>query len=54
MEAPIFSEEMEETIRTIKVNKAPGLDGYTLEFYKKFSKQLAPLSTKVVLYLFGS
>lgn len=37
MEAPISSADVERAICSMKLSKAPGLDGYTLEFYRKFA-----------------
>src|SRR4029434_2285635 len=34
-------------IMAMQTNKAPGLDGYGIEFYKKFRDQLAPLLLEV-------
>lgn len=34
MEQPITVEEISQTIKSLKTNKAQGLDGYTAEFYK--------------------
>ena len=36
-------EELKETISKLGKHKAPGLDGLTSEFYKKFKEQLAPI-----------
>lgn len=41
MEAHIFTEETEGAIYALKANTVPGLDGYTTEFYKRFSNKLA-------------
>lgn len=42
MEGSLSLEETDEAIRALKMNIAPGLDGYTLEFYKKISSKLLP------------
>lgn len=36
-------EEIQEAIRNLQSNTAPGPDGFTVEFYKIFSTQLAPI-----------
>lgn len=36
MDAPICLQEMISAIETLKIGKAPGLDGFTSEFYKTF------------------
>ena len=35
-------EEIIESIKHLKNNKSPGVDGITSEFYKLFSEQIAP------------
>ncbi len=37
-----------ESIKNLKVNKSPGVDGLTSEFYQKFVKDLAPLLLEVI------
>lgn len=41
MEEPISSREVIEAIK-VKPNKAPGPDGYPIEYYKKFQEALVP------------
>lgn len=36
--------EVLESIKCLKINKSPGVDGLSSEFYHKFAKDLAPLS----------
>lgn len=36
-------QEIEDSIRAMQSGKAPGPDGFPIEFYKKFSLQLSPL-----------
>ena len=43
MEAPISKLEIEEVITNLKNNKSPGSDGFSNEFYKKFSDIVTPL-----------
>uniref|UniRef100_A0A669DHM2 Reverse transcriptase domain-containing protein n=1 Tax=Oreochromis niloticus TaxID=8128 RepID=A0A669DHM2_ORENI len=43
LDAPITVEEIVGVIKHLPSDKAPGLDGYTAEFYKSFSEDLAPL-----------
>lgn len=40
MEEPIQLEEISEASKCLKLNKSPGNDGFTGEFYKKFQAQL--------------
>lgn len=39
---PISDEEVIKTIYLLKNNKSTGTDGLTAEFYKQFTKELAP------------
>lgn len=43
LDEPLSLEEVLEAIKKMQSGKSPGLDGYPVEFYKKFSIQLAPL-----------
>ena len=43
LEQPITLEEISRAICAMQSGKCPGPDGYPIEFYKKFSDQLAPL-----------
>lgn len=46
---PIKVEEIIESIKHLKNNKSPGVDGITSEFYKLFSEQVAPFLFEVFL-----
>lgn len=43
LDSPITIEEIAEVIKHLPLNKAPGLDGFTSEFYKVFPQELSPL-----------
>lgn len=43
LEETVKLQEVVDSIRKMQSGKSPGPDGYTVEFYKKFSSQLAPL-----------
>lgn len=40
--------EVLESIKNVKVNKSPGVDGLTSEFYQRFAKDLAPFLLEVI------
>ncbi len=48
-DAPIQIQDISEAIDKLKLNKAPGNDGLTTEFYKKFSNYLSPFRFNVYL-----
>ena len=43
LEKPLDIQELETAITNMQTGKTPGPDGFTVEFYKKFSLQLTPL-----------
>lgn len=43
LDAPLSLEELLLSIKAMQSNKAPGPDGFTVEFFKKFGDKLAPL-----------
>lgn len=43
LEQPIFETEISQATRSMKNRKAPGPDGYPIEFYKAFASKLIPL-----------
>ncbi|KAF7661937.1 hypothetical protein LDENG_00250320 [Lucifuga dentata] len=47
LDRPITLEEVAAAIRSMKSNKTPGLDGFGIEFNKKFSDKLSPLLLNV-------
>ncbi|CAJ0966466.1 unnamed protein product [Ranitomeya imitator] len=48
MEAEFTLEEVEQAIMDMATGKAPGPDGFPVEFYKKYRDHLAPLLLKVL------
>jgi exonuclease III len=47
-EKPISEEELFESVKNAQINRAPGLDGIPIEFYKFFWKQLKTIFLKVI------
>ena len=44
---PITSTEIENVFRNLPVNKSPGPDSFTAEFYHKFREELTPILLKI-------
>uniref|UniRef100_A0A670HTQ3 Reverse transcriptase domain-containing protein n=2 Tax=Podarcis TaxID=42163 RepID=A0A670HTQ3_PODMU len=47
MDSPITPEEIDAVLKNLKPHKAPGPDGFTAEFYKKFKEPLMPYMTRL-------
>lgn len=51
-ESDITQFEISEAIKKMKSGKAPGPDGYPIEFFKKFTHKLVPLLSKLYTEIF--
>lgn len=53
LNAPLTILEITEAIKSMNSGKSPGPDGYPVEFYKRFSHQLAPLLLEMFNYSYS-
>lgn len=51
MDSPISEEEIKQMIKFIKPNKAPGPDGFPIEFYKKFPPLIELILEKTFIHI---
>ncbi len=51
---PIYTQEILDTIKTLKNNKSPGTDGFPGEFYKSFKEEITPALHRVFNYALKS
>lgn len=49
MDNPITEEEVARAISHMKKNKAPGPDGFPVEFYQSFLPTISPAMTKHII-----
>ena len=45
---PITSTEIKTIMKHLPTNKCPGSDGFTVDFYQKLRKELAPILLKLI------
>lgn len=53
LDKPIHLQEIIDSIQKMQSGKSPGPDGYLVEFYKKFSSQLAPILLEMFNHSFN-
>ncbi len=54
LDEAITEQEVRDAILSLKVGKSPGLDGFPVEYYKRFIYTLAPILTNVYTEAFSS
>ena len=50
---PITSNQIETVIKNLSMNKNPGSDGFTGEFYQTFREELIPMLLKLIQKVAG-
>ncbi len=54
LDVVITEQEVRDAVLPLKVGKSPGLDGFPVEYYKRFINTLAPILTNVYTEAFSS
>ena len=52
LDSPIIASEVKDALDNISLNKSPGLDGLTKEFYETFWEELEPFYEQVINEIF--